>query len=1120
VRLNVVCDPLRFLCVWKGPIGLVSLGQSTSESFRRSDFDRTHFQQYPSAHRMKTIHLLLALALFLAAGCSREAKTQRAADRARQFFEAGEFEKAAIEYLNVLRRDPSNQTAIQRIGIAYFEQGDMARAFPYLQEATRLDPENPELLRRMGVLYVAARENTRAHEVAEFLLNRNPADQTALLLLGDLARTPDEIERSRILLERVRPSAANQPAYHLAHANLHLKSGQTDQAEKSLQQAYQIDPTSQIVLRTLGDFFSARNDAARAAEFYARGAQDAPIASQERMRLIEFKVRAGKLEEAKRMLDEVEKASPGFIPGLLLRARIALGERQYDECVEYTRKVLRRDRFNIEARVTEARAALGQGQPAKAREGLESFRTQFPDVPLIHYNLALTFLAENDLVRAIARLSEAIRLNPEYDEAIHLLAQLEIRSGNVASGVAVLQQLLARNPHDHQGQLLLAMAYRVRGTHADAVEIYQELLQQRPNAPQLAYLLGTTYRQQNKNQEARVMFERIIDLAPNNSAALSQIVELDIVESKFADSLRRLQSSIAQDPEAPWLRFLLAQVCLAQKDHAGAERALLETLERSPDHRPAYLLLAQLYIQSGRSKEALEKLDRTLEKNPDDAAALMEKAAIHEAVKDYASAAEAYEKIIKLNPNAGLALNNLAYLYAEKLGSLDRAHELALRARALLSDTPHVADTLGWIYYKRKEYERALLLLRESAEALPTEPVVLYHLGMTYYMQGEAELARNALRQALDLKKEFAEVNHVQERLAVLDFNPSSMGTANLPTLEAQFSQNPDDVILGLKIGQAHESHGQLDQARAFYERLLQNHPSLVPAMASLARVNLQDAARMESVGRLLRHARTLAPNDPHLSYMLAQYAYRTGDYKWSLNLLQESAGRFRRDPGVQFELGRAYLALGQLDSAKKAMQTALSIDEKFDGSAEARVSSELLDMYGNIAAARRDRAAALFQEWPELLPALLVAGRLDEQEGRITQARSIYERILARYPDFSPAAKHLAGIYSESGGNLARAQELALRAREALPADAELSKVFGKIVYLRGDYRYAATLLEQRATLPPEDPEVFFYLGMANYHLKKETEAKAALNRAISLGTNAPFGDEARLALARLNEN
>jgi tetratricopeptide (TPR) repeat protein len=86
--------------------------------------------------------------------------------------------------------------------------------------------------------------------------------------------------------------------------------------------------------------------------------------------------------------------------------------------------------------------------------------------------------------------------------------------------------------------------------------------------------------------------------------------------------------------------------------------------------------------------------------------------------------------------------NNLASListYREDQESLERAYTIARRLRG--SDVPPFQDTYGWIAYRRGEYEEALAHLEPAAAALPEDPLVQYHLGMTYLALGRGEEA-------------------------------------------------------------------------------------------------------------------------------------------------------------------------------------------------------------------------------------------------------------------------------------------------------------------------------------------------------------------------------------------
>ena len=85
-----------------------------------------------------------------------------------------------------------------------------------------------------------------------------------------------------------------------------------------------------------------------------------------------------------------------------------------------------------------------------------------------------------------------------------------------------------------------------------------------------------------------------------------------------------------------------------------------------------------------------------------------------------AKAREHYKKALDLDPEFGAAANNLAWLMAEEEGGdLGEAMRLALVAKEQYPDDPYIADTLGWIHYKRQSYGLALSQFVQAATGLP-----------------------------------------------------------------------------------------------------------------------------------------------------------------------------------------------------------------------------------------------------------------------------------------------------------------------------------------------------------------------------------------------------------------
>jgi uncharacterized protein HemY len=123
----------------------------------------------------------------------------------------------------------------------------------------------------------------------------------------------------------------------------------------------------------------------------------------------------------------------------------------------------------------------------------------------------------------------------------------------------------------------------------------------------------------------------------------------------------------------------------------------------------------------------------------------------------------------------------------------------------------------------------------------------------------------------------------------------------------------------------------------------------------------------------------------------------------------------------------------------------------------------------------------------------------------------------LSRYPDFVPALKRLAVLYSEDLTNNQKAYDLATQARKALPNDPELARTLGIIAYRQGDYARSTRLLQESASKGMDDAQLMYYLGMSQYQLKEPAKSKQALQRALKLELPDNLAAEARRILAEL---
>jgi len=1087
----------------------------------------------------------LLIVLLGLSGCSKQAKVSRYLARADRDFQAERYDKAEIEYLSVLKSVGQNPVAIRQLGFVYYAEGRLPQALGYLQKAAELEPANLDVRVKLGLLYLSTHQPQQAREAALQVLQKQPQNEEALLLLARVATT-NQVREITQRIEQLPAAARNRASSHLVLGILAVLQQDLTRAEVEFKAAVAADAKSSEALMALGSLYLARTNLAQAEPTLKRAVELAPLRSPLRLRYAEMKVVSGAAEEGKRLLEETTRKAPDYVPAWVVLAQLASANAKTEECVGLVTTILARDPMNYEALMLRGNLSLEKGDTTNAISHYERLAKIYDRDPQVQYRLAVAHLVNKEPVKAGAKLNRALLINSNYVDAILLQAELNLRQGNSGPAVISLTKLLKQSSQIPRAYTLLANAYLAQNHPEDAAAVYRQMMKAFPKEPQVPLLLGMLLERQGRTADARQAFEKALELSPEYLPAFEQMVNLDVTEKQFARAAERVKQQMAKAPKAaePWmlnagievaqatelvnlakakqggsaapaLRF--ADVPAAMPHVERAEQDLLKALELDPTQRAPTLLLAQLYVASNQQQLALDRLNGLLAKT-NDLAALMQIGVIHEALKEFPAARDAYEKLLALNPNYTPALNNLAYLYSEPLHQPDKAYTLAEKARQLLPNEPAVADTFGWALYQRGDYGRALALIQEGAAKLAADPEVQFHLGMAHYMLGEEDPARVAFQAAVQGNKDFPGKAEAGRRLAILSFDVKTANPAQSAELRKRLSESPNDPVAAGRLAALLERDGVFDQAAGIYETALKTNPRNVSGMARLADLYANHLNDPRKAIELAKEAHRLAPEDARTSHLLGRLVYQTGDHKWAASLLEETARKLPKDPVVLYDLAWAYYSLGRVTEAKAAMQTP-ALAPTFTGASEAKRFLAMVAASDNATPPEQtiaDLEKTLVAE-PAYVPALFLSALINEQHGKFKEAAPLYDRILARYPLFAPATRNLALLYAEHLGDDAKAYPLAVKARESFPADARLARALGILAYRQGDYSRSAQLLSESARKAESDGEALGYLGMAQYRLKQTAQSKQSLQRALALNIPANLATEARKALTDL---
>ena len=504
-----------------------------------------------------TLLLFLAIA---GTGCTAKLKAAYHQKRANQYYAAGQFDQAEIEYKNVLKHAPQNARAWARLGLIYFDEGRIGGARPFLDRALQLDTNNFEVRLKLGTIYLNAGKAKDARDAASFVLDKDPRNAEAPILLAEASASTNEINETRLLLRKMAATGDTAPL-EVALGTLSFRQRDLKTAETCFQAAAKLDPKFSDAYSALGNLYLAKQDVKQAEQAFKTAMDLAPSRLDKALLYAQFKILSDDPDAGKSLLQALVKKTPSYLPAWIALAQLAAVQKDYAGGVTLLGNVLSRDSKNLDALLLKARLEMQKGDTAQAIKDLEHMAQNFPNLPVVYYQLAEVQIANNEFDKAASNLNLALKLNPHYDDAMLLLAGIQIHNKNYDSAIASMQQLIHQPSQFFSAGILLARAYIGQDRSDNAIQVYRALEKAYPTNAQIPLLIGTALVKQKKYAEARVEFVQARKLAPDSLPALEQLVDLDLVEKQYDTAQQRVQQLVGQYPKGQnchcgcfWLR--------------------------------------------------------------------------------------------------------------------------------------------------------------------------------------------------------------------------------------------------------------------------------------------------------------------------------------------------------------------------------------------------------------------------------------------------------------------------------------------------------------------------------------------------------------------------------------
>ncbi|MHB8473051.1 MAG: tetratricopeptide repeat protein [Gammaproteobacteria bacterium] len=891
--------------------------------------------------RLKYLRLFLVVAIatiLLSCGGAEERKAKYL-DRGKAYLADKNYEKATIEFKNVLQIDPKYAEAYFLMGETEEKKRDVAKAFGNYSKAVDLDPHHYRARIKLAKIYFSVGQIDKADEHINYVLKKEPNNPEANTLHAFILAQKGDPEAAIKLASKVLNADPKQTEAAILIAAIDRRLGKIDQAIEILERSAATNPKDVTILSSLAPLYFTQKDVTKTGQVLQKIVALEPDVLDHRVNLAAFYSQTKHLDKAEQTLREAIHAAPSDPDRYLLLADFLISQHRGEKFESELTSAIQAHPKVPGLRFALAAYYLKLNKPAQA----ESVYNQIIDLDSIgpdgmkaRKQLAELFLRENKSAQASVLIAAVLKDNPQDAQALLLRGKIEITQvpPDGRAAVADFRSVLKSQPESIEVLTLLARAHQVNNEPGLAKEALQKAVRAAPKDPDPTIRLAKflMINDNDKDGALRVLNEFLTNSPDNLPVLEAKLVVLD-AKNDAAGVTETISSMKKMYPDKPVGYFHAGEFLTSQGKYQEALREFEQARDRAKSEFRPVAAIAKLYLKLGNRPGAIKALDDYLTANPANLDAMQTKASILASANDAPGFFKVIDDIKRAYPDKPYGYF-LAGEYFLSQKTYDKARDELKEAAVKAPDADKVAEELTKAYVGAGQGDDAIVWLQRVAKNKPTDAMMPYLIGEVRAAQGKSTEAIEALQQSikLDPKHHDAYNKLAQEYIRLHNFD------AAIKVYRQGMQAIPGDDGLQFNLASIYESTGRFAEAMELYEALLKKNPRNILAannLASLLTDHKSDKASLERAKALAAPFEN--SNQPALIDTLGWVYFKLGDVDRAIVLLKKATTAAPSAAVLHYHLGMAYYKKGDKTAAKDELTRAFAADPKLAGADDGR---------------------------------------------------------------------------------------------------------------------------------------------------------------------------------------
>lgn len=682
----------------------------------------------------------------------------------------------------VVKEDPGHGPAAGLLASLYEQAGRVADAEKVLVAAVGTVDEPIPLKMHLAQLYAREKKNDAAEAVLRDLIAMRPEELIYRVQLAQFLAQTGQADKAEVVMRDAVAADPEDAKRYLMLADLLVAKKGSEVAVEYLQQSIAQKPELsdlRLGLARLYEQDRKLDDAKKVYDDMIARYGDEPAGLKARNRLAAHAAAAGDSERARKLLDEILAKNPKDNDALVLKGRLAMQDKDYDTAVGTFRTVLKDQPDSVPVLHLLAEAQLRKGDTELAGDNLRRAVEVAPQNADARIKYARFLIAKKELARALEQIDYVLERDEANADAVAAKSEVLAAKGDLASLKEELAKLKAAAPDNPEASLRLARVHIVEGDAAAALAEVETVLAR-----------------DARNVQALILKTDIL-------AATNDIAVLE-------PAIAALQAAAPENVEG---YFRMGRLLRTKGDIAGALKAYEQGYAAVNDAGKRMLLseIVNTQIAAGQADQALARLQAILREEPEHAVANDLLGVVHMARKDYAAAEAAFARQIQINPNSGTVYGQLAAA-RERQGNAAGAVAAYEQGLAVLKDDAGLQVGLASLHERQGDFEAAIALYESVLKTQPDNALAVNNLAalLADHRDDAQSLAR---AKELATRLEVVQRPPVQDTVGWVHYRAGDYAKA-VEVLEGVVNAAPKVGIFQYHLGMAYAKAGDKAKAR------------------------------------------------------------------------------------------------------------------------------------------------------------------------------------------------------------------------------------------------------------------------------------------------------------------